>query len=75
MTIKRLWTSDGTFADYSILPAVGNTFEIKTGSLTTTTYLEGDFLLVEFKLTTANNGEWAEIGAMAMGYKNKRGNV
>ncbi len=75
MTVKRLGTADGTVNDADIKPSVGGVFELKQLGISTTTYMAGDVVLLEFKLETANNAEYAEIGALALAYKTARGNV
>jgi hypothetical protein len=75
MTVKRLGTADANVNDLNIKPSVGTTFESKTTSITSTTYLAGDVILLEFKVTTANAAEYAEIGAVQLGYTTARGNV
>lgn len=75
MTVKRLGTADANVNDLTIKPSVVLTFEVKQISITSTTYLFGDALILEFKVTTANNAEYAEIGAIAISYITARGNV
>lgn len=75
MTVERNATPDGTVNDLDIKPSVHSTFEAKQMSISSTTYLAGDFIILEFKVTTANNAEWAEIGDVQLGYITARGNV
>ncbi len=75
MTVKRNGTADGTVNDLSIIPSTHSVFEVKQISITSLTYLAQDQILLEFKVTTANNGEWAEIGEVQLSYLTKGGNV
>lgn len=75
MTVKRLGTADATVNDEDIKPSVGSVFEAKQLSIESSTYMAGDVILLEFKLTTGGVGQYAEIGALAMAYKTARGNV
>ncbi len=75
MTVKRLGTADDTVNDFSILPAVPSVFEAKQLDITATTYLAGDLIILEFKVTTGAGGRWAEIGGIGLGYITSRGNV
>jgi hypothetical protein len=59
----------------SITPSVHSVFEVKQLSITSLTYLPQDMILLEFGVTTANNGEWAEIGEVQLTYLSRGGNV
>lgn len=75
MTVKRLGTADGTVNDSDIKPSVHSVFEFKELSITSLTYLPQDLVLLEFKVETANNGEWAEIGHVSLSYLTIGGNI
>lgn len=75
MTVKRLGTADGTVNDADIKPSVHSVFEVKQLTISSTTYLPQDLVLLEFKVTTANNGEWAEVGHMSLNFLTAGGNI
>lgn len=75
MTVERNATPDSVVNDYSIKPSVAATFEQKLLSITDTTYLAHELVTLIVKLTTANAGEWCEIGDVGLAYVTRRGNI
>lgn len=75
MTVKRNGTADSVVNDLSILPAAAATFEIKELTITSTTYLPGELILLEYKLTSGSNGEYCEVGDVAVNYVCAGGNI
>ncbi len=75
MTVKRNGTADGTVNDADIKPSVHSVFEVKQLSISSLTYMAQDLVLLEFKLETANNAEWVEIGHVQLTYISGGGNV
>lgn len=75
VTVKRNGSPDTTVNDHTINPSVHSVFEVMQLPITDFVYLAQDLLLVEVKLTTANNGEWAEIGHMQLTYISAGGNI
>lgn len=66
--------ADGVLNAASIKPTLGGTYETMVSEFGSD-YAAGNLVTLEVALTTANNGEWAELGDIEIAYLTGRGNV